>query len=508
MSSRQSLVHAFNSLRKRDGDYLALLKALYFESLKDKYPAKKISDLLLESKGGSWGNEKFENGIRAKVLRSPDIRFGFIDFEKAEERFFTNKEIENFKLRENDILVIKSNGSLDLVGKSQILKSNPAFPNVVASNFLLVLRPNEQKVYAEYLDLFLKSPQALVWRFEEQKTTTGLRNLNTKGYLSLELPIPADTKEQKRLFDNFQRYTNGSFQAGDDYYQKVFIVSNAKESLSAELDHQLALVKELRQAYLREAMQGKLVAQDERDEPAGILLEKIKAEKERLIAEKKIKRDKHLPPINAEEVPFEIPSNWTWCRLGEISTNVEYGTSEKGDLNSKDIAVLRMNNIQSGKVILENLKYVKATIEDLPRLYLKNNDLLFNRTNSYELVGKAGVFKGESDEITFASYLIRVQFSDFVSVDFANYYINSIQCRETQIEPDIIQQNGQANFNGTKLKNIIVPLPPLAEQKRIVAKLEKLIKSCDELEANIRHARANADQLLQTALKEALEAKS
>ena len=74
----------------------------------------------------------------------------------------------------------------------------------------------------------------------------------------------------------------------------------------------MALIKELRQAYLREAMQGKLVPQDEGDEPAEILLEKIKAEKEKLVAEKRIRRDKPLPPINAEE----IPSNWTWRRLG------------------------------------------------------------------------------------------------------------------------------------------------------------------------------------------------
>ena len=164
-----------------------------------------------------------------------------------------------------------------------------------------------------------------------------------------------------------------------------------------------------------------------------------------------------------------------------------------------------MNNIFEGNVVLDNLKYVKATIKDLPRLYLQNGDLLFNRTNSYELVGKSGVFKGENDTTTFASYLIRIQFGNLISEDFVNHYINSVQCRITQIEPDIIQQNGQANFNGTKLQNVIAPLPPLAEQKRIVEKLEKLMKFCDELEANIKSSKENAETLLQVALKEALE---
>lgn len=92
---------------------------------------------------------------------------------------------------------------------------------------------------------------------------------------------------------------------------------SAQEStigLDSELTYQLDLVKQLRQAFLREAMQGKLVPQDSNDEPASVLLEKIKAEKERLIKEKKIKKQKPLPPINKEEIPFEIPKNWVWCR--------------------------------------------------------------------------------------------------------------------------------------------------------------------------------------------------
>lgn len=317
----------------------------------------------------------------------------------------------------------------------------------------------------------------------------------------------AGTSKEAIGLGSFARYKLPYFdiEKQNEIKNRFVKAEGTKENLTTELNRQLALVKELRQAYLREAMQGKLVPQDSADESAEILLEKIKAEKEKLVAEKKIRKDKPLPLINAEEIPFEIPSNWTWCRLGEISNNVEYGTSEKGNLNTNDVAVLRMNNIQAGKVILENLKYVKPTIEDLPKLYLKTDDLLFNRTNSYELVGKAGVFKGESDKLTFASYLIRVQFSELISVDFINYYINSILCRKTQIEPDIIQQNGQANFNGTKLKNIIVPLPSLAEQKRIVEKLEKVMKFCNGLEANIKHGQEQTETLLQVALKEALQ---
>ncbi len=88
--------------------------------------------------------------------------------------------------------------------------------------------------------------------------------------------------------------------------------------ISTELTHQLTLVKKLRQQLLQDAVQGKLVEQNKKDEPASELLKKIKAEKEKLIAEKKLKKEKELPPIKPEEIPFEIPENWVWCRLGEV----------------------------------------------------------------------------------------------------------------------------------------------------------------------------------------------
>jgi type I restriction enzyme S subunit len=444
-------------------------------------------------------------GNLTEYITTSNLYWGYFKLDNLKQMPMEDEELKRCLAVKGDLLICEGGEA----GRAAVWESENS---VCFQNHIHRVRPY-LNINSHYLYHFFQYLN-FSGEINNYRKGMGISNLSGKSLSSIIVPLPP-LSEQKMIVDFLQDFGKNVLDENREYFDyeienEVVSIHQAQiynNQISTELNHQLALVKELRQAYLREAMQGKLVPQDSTDEPAEILLEKIKAEKEKLVAEKRIRRDKPLPPINPEEIPFEIPSNWTWCRLGEISNNVEYGTSEKGDLNSNDIAVLRMNNIQSGKVVLENLKYVKATIEDLPRLYLKNNDLLFNRTNSYELVGKAGVFKGESDKLTFASYLIRVQFSDLVSVDFANYYINSIQCRETQIEPDIIQQNGQANFNGTKLKNIIVPLPPLAEQERIVAKLEKLMRFCDELEANIRQGIKNADQLLQTALKEALEPK-
>ena len=302
-----------------------------------------------------------------------------------------------------------------------------------------VIPKNRNEVNAEYLYRYLdlNKENELVARMK------GMANVSLpiKEIALIEIPLPP-LEEQLHFVEKYKKLEIGS------------------DLLSTELTHDLALISQLRQSFVREAMQGRLLPQSPNDEPASELLKKIKAQKVQLVEEGKAKKEKLLPPIKKEEIPFEIPYSWSWCRLGEIALNIEYGTSQKAEMSSTHIPVLRMNNIQNGKIDFDKLKYVKSIIKDLPRLYLKNGDLLFNRTNSWELVGKTGVYHGDSDIMTFASYLIRVQFAKSIEVDFFNNYINSTFCRITQLEPDIIQQNGQANFNGTKLKNIICPLPP------------------------------------------------
>lgn len=259
-------------------------------------------------------------------------------------------------------------------------------------------------------------------------------------------------------------------------------------------------VKELKNCILQLAVQGKLVPQDPNDEPAEVLLEKIKEEKEILIKEKKIKKEKPLAEIS--DNPYIIPSRWSLVRLGTLAKGIEYGTSTKADLDRSKVPVLRMNNIIDGKIDYKNLKYVDSDIKDLPRLYLNNKDLLFNRTNSYELVGKTAVFKGLDNSMTFASYLIRIElFNEMVNADYINIVMNSNLYRISQIEPEITQQNGQANFNGTKLKSTIIPLPPIEEQKRIVEKVNSLMILCDELEKKIQKQKDYSNRLMESILK-------
>jgi type I restriction enzyme S subunit len=152
---------------------------------------------------------------------------------------------------------------------------------------------------------------------------------------------------------------------------------------------------------------------------------------------------------------------------------------------------------------------VPRNIDDLPALFLKKFDLLYNRTNSAELVGKTGIYLGEDDAFTFASYLIRLRFAiEFTNPRYVNLVLNAPYFRETQVVPHLKQQCGQANVNGTKLKNMLVPLPPLAEQERIVAKVDELMALCDETESRLTTTTTTRRQLLEVSLHEALNGDS
>ena len=226
----------------------------------------------------------------------------------------------------------------------------------------------------------------------------------------------------------------------------------------------------MKKSILQYAMEGKLVEQREEEGTAKELFAAIKAEKAKLVKEGKLKKEKPLRSITAEEIPFEIPESWEWVRLGEICFPFRYGTSEKSSKTGR-VPVLRMGNIQHGSIDYSDLVYTNNE-EDIEKYQLNCNDLLFNRTNSREWVGKTALYRGERPAI-FAGYLIQVT-PFFVDSEYLNYVMNSEHERNycKRVKSDGINQS---NVNAQKLSKFPFPLPPLAEQKRIVAKIEELL---------------------------------
>jgi type I restriction enzyme S subunit len=200
----------------------------------------------------------------------------------------------------------------------------------------------------------------------------------------------------------------------------------------------------------------------------------------------------------------ELPNGWQWTTVGKVSKKIQYGTSEKAGLDPSGIPVLRMGNIQEGELDFNNLKYLSEDAPGVKDLVLDAGDLIFNRTNSAELVGKTAVYKNHHPRATFASYLIRVKFDGATLPDYVSYYINSWYGRQ-YIASVVSQQVGQANVNGTKLANMPIPLPPLEEQRRIVAEVERRLSVAREVETVVEKALVRASRLRQAVLRSAFE---
>ena len=190
-------------------------------------------------------------------------------------------------------------------------------------------------------------------------------------------------------------------------------------------------------------------------------------------------------------MPFEVPENWVWCKLEDIVCELKYGTSEKSSSVGK-IAVLRMGNITNlGTIDYSNLVY-SSNDEDIKQYSLKKYDLLFNRTNSSEWVGKTAIYKEEQPAI-YAGYLIRVR-PLLISADYLNTVMNSSYYRDWcyDVKTDAVNQS---NINAQKLSQLMIPIPPLGEQARIVAEMAKWISLMDIIK--------NDKDDLQTTIKQA-----
>ena len=197
-----------------------------------------------------------------------------------------------------------------------------------------------------------------------------------------------------------------------------------------------------------------------------------------------------------------LPEGWAWATVEQLSKLVEYGSSAKTTEDATGVPVLRMGNIVEGELVLDNLKYLPKQHGEFPKLLLEAGDLLFNRTNSPELVGKTAVFHGAPQPFSFASYLIRVRLVDGCLPVYLSTLINSIYGR-AWVKTVVTQQVGQANVNGTKLQALSIPLPPLTEQLRIVTEIDRLLSIVSEVGATVDANLMRGDRLRQSTLHEA-----
>ena len=261
-------------------------------------------------------------------------------------------------------------------------------------------------------------------------------------------------------------------------------------------------VAKLRELILTLAVQGKLVPQDPADEPASVLLQKIRAEKDRLIAEGKIKRDKPLAEIAEEEKPFELPQGWEWVPLGEvveIIRGITFPASEKTKEKAPGrIACLRTANVQE-QIEWDDLLFIGESFVGREDQRLQIHDIVMSMANSRELVGKVALVEHIPHETATFGGFLGVLRPWFLEPRFVMALLRTPYARASLID-SASQTTNIANVSLGKLRPLAFPLPPLAEQSRIVTRVEALMRLCDALEAKGQLEAAQHAQLVSTLL--------
>ena len=261
-------------------------------------------------------------------------------------------------------------------------------------------------------------------------------------------------------------------------------------------------VAKLRELILTLAVQGKLVPQDPADEPAGVLLQKIRAEKDRLIAEGKIKRDKPLAEIAEEEKPFELPVGWEWVRFGDVVSISSGVTLGRKTPYAKPVSLpyLRVANVQRWYLDLASMKEVVVDQVELPRFQLRKGDLLITEGGDWDKVGRTAIWRDEIATCLHQNHVFKARaITPDWNAGWAELFLNSGVAR-SYFASSAKQTTNLASINMTQLKHCAFPLPPLAEQSRIVTRVEALMRLCDALEAKGQLEAAQHAQLVSTLL--------
>lgn len=239
----------------------------------------------------------------------------------------------------------------------------------------------------------------------------------------------------------------------------------------------MVLAEDLRQAVLQAALQGKLTEQLETDSNVDELLENIQVEKKKLIAEKKIKKEKPLPEIQEKDIPFDIPDSWRWVRWGNLAYSIQYGYNASAKESGR-IKMVRISDIQDNSVDWDTVPYCDIEEEEIATYRLQKNDILFARTGG--TVGKSFLVNNIQEDAIYAGYLIRTRYSNRLVPKYLKGFMES-QLYWVQLQNGKTQ-GCQPNCNGQTLSKMLIPLPPMEEQQRIVDKINEIMPKIDEYE--------------------------
>lgn len=411
--------------------------------------------------------------VGPRFLRITDIQDGHVQWDSVPFCEIGPDQIKKYSLHDGDIVFARTGGT---VGKSYIIDCVPQ--TAVFASYLI--RVSAAKgISPSFLYYFFQS--ASYWEQIGLKKGGLQGNVNATTLSSLLIPL-APFRQQERIVAKLEELFSE--------------LDKGVESLTVALEQ----LRAYRQSLLRYAFEGKLTADwrsanKENVEPINRLVTEI-------IEDAKHSHRADVQPLSDDILAAlpAIPEQWSWGKLGWLASSVEYGTSAKSSKSGR-IPVLRMGNLQDGTIDWSDLVFTDDE-DDIRRYALRAGDVLFNRTNSPELVGKTSIYDGKRPAI-FAGYLMRVNHKPaFVDSQCLSYFLNSPAARQhgNSVKTDGVNQS---NINGEKLKQYPFPISSREEQEEIARRLKMLFEFSDTVMAEIQRGLERASILRQSILKKA-----
>lgn len=379
--------------------------------------------------------------------------------------FISAVNLDGKSVVNDDNLLCLSDAQYDKLGSGKLIKGDvvvcirgslgkhgkfPFYKGAIASSLVILRSMYNEQILSEFIMMYLDSPLF----FDEIKkfdNGTAQPNLAAKSLEQFFVPLPP-LSEQKRIVAKIEEILPHI----DEYDTKASELIELNDSFP----------ERFKKSILQEAVQGKLVPQDPSDEPASILLEKIAKEKEKLIKEGKIKKQKSLPPITEDEIPFDIPNSWEWVRLGNIAT-LTMGQSPKGTAVHEGGDGIEFHQ---GKICFTQKYLCKSSQKtNEPNKIVEPNTLLLC------VRAPVGTVNITQRRICIGRGLCGINIHSGMDSDFMFYWL-------TCLKNDFIKKATGTTFiaiTGNIIEEELIPLPPLEEQKRIVAKIEELMPLID-----------------------------
>ena len=355
----------------------------------------------------------------------------------------------------NDIIQVCIGGS---IGKSAIVDRQSGFNQQI--NAITPLAVSSEYVFYCF--------QSAYFRKTLRKNSTGTATpiINKAGWGNLLIPLPP-LGEQKRIV---ARLT--------EFLPQVEIYAQAYQELQ-ELNSKFPT--QLKNSLLQQAIEGKLVEQRPEEGNGRDLLKAIQKEKAQLVQGKKIKKEKSLPEITEEEIPFEIPENWCWCRLGDIMSKIGAGSTPSGGkaiYQQAGIKFLRSQKIYNDGIRMSGIAYISEEINEKKQgSIVKPKDILLNITGGS--IGRCALVTDDFDIANIHQHILIIRNINQHCRKYIHAMLVSPYIQQMIISVQVgVSREG---LSAEKAKNFLVPLPPLAEQKRIIAKLEQLLHLCQQL---------------------------